>query len=266
MLSRLLTALERRYARYALSGFTYYLVATMGFVFVMELVSPGFHQILTLDPERVWHGQVWRLLTWLVIPPSFDLLGGFFSLYWQYTLGMAFEAQWGPPRYQLFWILGALLNTIAAFAFGIETTNVYLLMSLFLGFATLFPEYELLVFFAIPVKVKYLAVLDALGLLAMVGVMHGWQRLAPLLGIGNYLLFFTPDLLALLGRGRARAARMSSAYTFHDTVRRTKPVTEGRVCKSCGVTDEDPAVEFRVCTCSKCGEPTNFCLKHAREH
>ena len=265
MFARLLTRLERRFGRYALPGFTYYLVGLMAFTFVMELVSPGFHQFLMLDPHLVRQGEAWRLVTWLFISPSFSPIFALFALYWQYQFGLAFEAQWGPFKYQFFWLLGAVFNTAAAFAFDVPITNVYLLMSLFLGFATLFPDYEMVII-VFPVKIKWLALLDAAGLLAMVGMQSGWARLAPLLGIANYLLFFTPALLALVQAGRFRASRVTSAWTFQQSVRDSAPGKALRHCKTCEVTSEDPSVEFRVCTCSKCGGPTDFCLKHAREH
>jgi len=139
-------------------------------------------------------------------------------------------------------------------------------MSLFLAFATLWPDYKLLVFFILPVPVKWLALLDGLAIVAAIGFGEGWSRLVPLAAVGNYLLFFGPTLYDKLRRfvregGRARARnRMRSAV--HSGFQRG-----GRRCAICGVSADDPDVDIRVCSCEKCGGTNrDLCLMHARNH
>lgn len=264
-MERFLSSLERRYGRYAPGNLTYILVAIQAFVFVLNLVRPGFTDILALDADKVMHGQVWRLVTYLAIPPSDSPVWVIFALYWLYTMGTALEAEWGAFRYAFYWLVGMVGTTVFAFGLHIPATNAYLLMSLFLAFATLWPEYRLMVLFIIPVPVKWLALLDGAALLFMVGTLDGFTRVLPLIAVANYLLFFLPTLVAVLRSGALQASRARA-------LRRFKPEEEdlrvpARRCASCGVTNADPKIEFRVCSCEKCGgRPTEFCLDHARNH
>jgi membrane associated rhomboid family serine protease len=264
-MDRLLARLERRFGRYAVHGLTWYLILAQAFVFVVELTHPGFSAVLMLNRSLVLQGQVWRLVTYLFIPATTSPLWFLFAMYWLHLLGTSLEAQWGSFRYQAFWLIGMFLTTVVAFAFDIPASNVYLLMSLFLAFATLFPDFEIRVFLIIPVKVKWLALLDGLALLGMMGTANGLQKVVPLLAIGNYLLFFAGTLVERVRQGSSRAARSGAGRSFAQEG--APPVRAQRVCKVCGVTDDDREVEFRVCTCEKCGgKPTDFCIAHARNH
>lgn len=265
MLNRWLATLERRYARYAFANITYPLVAAMGVMFVLLLTSPGLIHWVTLDREQVLHGQVWRLVTFAFIPPSLSPIWIVFSLFWLYTMGVMLEQTWGTFRYQVYWFLGWLGSVIVAMASGVSTTNELMLMSLFLAFATLFPDYEIRLFFVLPVKVKWLAWIDALALLAMVGMSHGVARIYPALAIANYLLFFGADLVSMLRGFGLRADRARAFSAFEQSKREAAP-SDKRVCARCGVSDADPSIDFRVCTCSKCKTPTTFCLPHSRDH
>jgi hypothetical protein len=261
-MERWLAALERRFGRYLPGNLTYWLVGLMGATFVMEMVAPGFSDVLMLYPEMVMRGQVWRLFTYLVLPPSSSPIFVIFALWWLYRMGTTLEAQWGPAKYVAWWVVGMLCTTAFAFGFHLPATNGYLLMALFLAYATLYPEERILVFFIIPVAIKWLALLDAIGLLYLVGTLPGLQRLMPLVAVGNYLLFFTPTLAGLLRGFARRGARTGAGQRF----RAAAPGKHVRRCATCGVTDEDPSVDIRVCSCAKCGKPTEFCLPHARNH
>jgi membrane associated rhomboid family serine protease len=265
-MDRLLARLERKLGRYAIPGFTWYLVGLQSFVFVMELTNPGFSQYLALDRELVLQGQVWRLLTYLFIPPTTSPIWVLFELYWLYTMGTALEAEWGTFKYQVYWLSGMLFTTVGAFALGVPATNVYLLMSLFLAFATHWPDFEIRVFFLVPVAVKWLALLDGLMLLGMIGMAQGPARLIPVLAVGNYLLFFHRALIDQVRRGAFRARRARAFDSFRRAVREPGDRPRARRCALCGVTDADPNVEFRVCSCAKCGQATEYCLAHARNH
>jgi hypothetical protein len=179
-------------------------------------------------------------------------------------MGTALEAQWGAFKYQLYWLCGALLTSLGAFGFGVHATNTYLLMSLFLAFATLWPRYQILIFFVLPLQVRWLALLDALLLCLAIFAADGWAKIVPVLAVGNYLLFFAQDLVALL-RGRARAAVRDGQRRAFARESERPPV---RVCAVCGITSEShPDMDFRVCTCAKHdGKPTELCLPHARNH
>lgn len=266
MLNQWLATLERRYARYAFRNITYPLVGAMALMFVLLITSPNFIYWVTLDRDLVLKGQVWRLVTFAFIPPTLSPIWIVFSLFWTYTMGVMLEQTWGSFRYQVYWFLGWLSTLIVAMITGEQSTNAILLESVFLAFATIFPDYELRLFFVIPVKVKWLAWLSALGTVAMIGLSSGWARLLPAVALGNYLLFFGKDLIEMLRRYGDRAKHAQKFGGFHRDVRSAAAVTSKRVCASCGVTDADPSIDFRVCTCDKCKQPTTFCLKHARDH
>jgi len=259
----LLARLERRFGRYAPQNLTLYLVGLMGVTWLLNQLRPGFAALLTLDPSQVLRGQLWRLVTFVLIPPADSALWLFFALWWTWALGQMVEQLMGSFRYALFWLVGIVATALAAFAFGVPATNRFLLMSLFLAFATQQPDYEILLFFVLPVRVKWLALLDVALLALLIVTGDGWQRLLPLAAISNYLLFFGPTLVALL-RGRAAVAARPAAQKRFAAVVEAPRV---RRCALCGVTDEDRRVEFRVCTCAHCGgKPTDFCLAHARNH
>jgi hypothetical protein len=133
-------------------------------------------------------------------------------------------------------------------------------MSLFLAFATLWPDYELRIFLILPVRVKWLALLDAAVIAGSVGFGSGWHRLVPLAAVGNYLLFFGPTLYDKL-RGFVREGGRARARF------RQAAATGPRRCAICGVSADDPDVDIRVCSCETCGgKNRDLCLAHARNH
>lgn len=263
-MERFLNQLERRFGRYAFDNLTLVLVAAQAAALVLSLAKPGFAQMLVLDPAYVWAGQYWRLVSYLFLPTSFSPLWALMGLYFLHLMGTNLEAQWGAFKYQLFWFFGAAITALGALLLNVPTDNRFLLMSLFLAFATLFPRYEIRLFFILPLQVRWLAMFDALVICWSIGQAYGWAKLMPVLAVANYLLFFGGSLIDLL-RGRARqAARKSERKSFA----REESLRQTRRCAVCGITSEsDPDMDFRVCSCAKHdGKPTELCLPHARNH
>ncbi len=259
MIAQLFDRLERRFGRYAPEHLATYHVALMALTWVLDRVRPGFVSVMVLDPARVRAGEVWRLVTWVLLPAAESPVWVFFSLWWLYTIGTAVSESLGAFRYAVYWSLGVLATATAAFAFGYAATNTFLLASLLLAFATLLPDQQMMLFFVVPVKVKWLAYLDVALMLWQAASLPGWQKALPLVALANYLIFFGPTLSSRL------SARLGGAVKAASRVRDEAP-RERRRCSLCGVTDDDRSVEFRVCSCSKCGAPTEFCLVHARDH
>ena len=161
-------------------------------IWLLSLLKPGFPYILMLDPELVKHGQIWRLFTFLFIPPATSPLWMIFWLILFYQFAQALEHEWGDFQFNLYYGLGAAATIGVSFWLGAGLSNVILNASLFLAFATLFPDFELLIFFVLPVKVKWLAALTAAGIL-WEAVIGGWyERWAVAAGVANYLIFFGP--------------------------------------------------------------------------
>jgi len=150
-----LSRLELKYGRYAIRNLTQYLIGINIAVYVIVFVTldPSF---LFLIPNEVLRGQVWRLVSFIFLPETTNPIWVFLQLYLLYFIGTAIEGVWGRFKYNLFYFCGMIITIIAAFISGLGVTGLYLNLSLFLAFATLFAEQELLFFFVLPIKVKFL--------------------------------------------------------------------------------------------------------------
>lgn len=264
--------MERRFGRLAIENLTLLIVGGMAAVFVLTLLRPSFEDALTLDLAQVRRGQVWRLVTYLFLPPTHSIVWAIFGLYWLWMVGSALENEWGSFKFNAYYLVGMIGTTVAAWATGSAESNSYLNLSLFFAFATLFPDYQLLLFFVLPVRVKWLALLSAIGLVAGF-VLGSWAtRGAILAALSNYFLFFSGTLVARL-RQRNQAVRQAARResfrpppTLMDTSQAAGQAMGARSCAICGVKEVDGA-DIRVCTCEKCGgSPRNLCLEHARNH
>lgn len=188
--------LERRFGAWAFPQLAGFIVFMNAAIWLLSLIKPQFPSMLTLNPAAVMHGEIWRIFTFLFVPPGMQPLWMFFWLYLLYMYANALEQAWGDFQFNLFYGIGALAVVAASFFLGEGLSNAFLNASLFLAFATLFPDFELLIFFILPVKVKWLAILLAAGM--------GWsfltgdifERWAVAAGLVNYVVFFGPELWA----------------------------------------------------------------------
>jgi hypothetical protein len=263
---RLLARLERRFGRHAPGNLTYALVAAQVGGLVLGLAAPDKLALLSFDIDAILAGEVWRLVTWLAIPPSLSPFWALFSLYWLYLIGTSLESQWGAFKFLVYWLVG-IVGTIGAAALAhAQASNTVFLMTLFLAFATLWPDYEIRVFFVLPVKVKWLAYIDAALLVQYVFARDGWAMLLPLAGVANYLLFFGTVLWdRVRGFGR-RASRAGARSRMRDATADSTHASQRR-CAICGASNADPLVELRVCDCERCGGVRrDLCLPHMRNH
>jgi hypothetical protein len=263
---RLLARLERRYGRYAPGNLTYRLIAAQLAGLVLALTAPQTAGMLEFDIAAIMRGEIWRVFTWVAIPPSLSPFWALFSLYWLYTMGTALESEWGAFKFLIYFVSGFLGTVIAASIARAPTTNAVFLMTLFLAFATLWPDYEIRIFFVLPVKVKWLAFLDALYLVNYTVSQNGLEMLLPIMAVGNYLLFFHQTLLDRM-RGYARQAERAGARNRMRAARSSVELPKVRRCAICGASNDDPEVEIRVCDCEKCGGVRrDLCLPHVRNH
>jgi membrane associated rhomboid family serine protease len=262
-MDRLLARLERRLGRFAIERLTLYIVGGMAIVFVMSLAKPDFVTRLHLDWELVKRGQVWRLVTYLFIPEG-DRWWILLQLYFLWLIGSNLENEWGAFKFNAFYFLGMLGTTVAAAIVGVAG-NTWLNMTLFLAFATLFPDYEILLFFIVPIRVKWLALVSA-GFLVYSAVVGGWPtRAAILAGVANYLVFFAGHLLGLM-KDRSLQVKQAARRASMRPQASSSPNLGRRSCAICGRREEDGA-DIRVCSCEKCGgQPRTLCLEHARNH
>lgn len=195
---KLMNRLERWMYRFQVRPFFQYLVFAMAGVYALTLFVPRFNLYgqLALYTPLVFQGQLWRLLTFLILPPMGSPLSVILTLYFYYFIGTTLESRWGARRFLLFYGIGA----VGAILGGLLTqigTNHYLYMSMFFAFAVMKPETEVLLFFVLPVKVKWLALLNAAYFVYEFVVGSMPIRAAILFSVAVIILFFGGDLLNL---------------------------------------------------------------------
>ncbi|PKM51031.1 MAG: hypothetical protein CVV02_08850 [Firmicutes bacterium HGW-Firmicutes-7] len=257
---KLLYKLERKFGKYAIRNLIGYIVFANVIVLILGFFSPDLINNLIFDPYLVMRGQVWRVITFLFIPPNASMFFIFFALYIDYMIGTALEHEWGAFKFNCYYFLGAIGIIAGAFITGLSMGNYYLNLSLFLAFAKLYPEREFLIFFVLPVKVKYLGWISwgffALSFLAG----NVSAKIAIGISVLNYFIFFGKDIIS----GRKNATK---AHTRKKTYRTNSAVKKEHFhkCEICGRTDQDdPDLEFRYC--SKCKGQHEYCFEHLFGH
>lgn len=192
----LLNQLERKLYKFRIQPFYKYLIFTMGGVYLLNLFFPTFNLIyrLSLIRDRVLAGEIWRLVTFLFVPLASNPMYTFLALYFYYFIGTTLEARWGARRFFLFYLIGALGTIISAFITG-YSTNTYLNFSLFFAFALVYPDYEILLFFILPIKMKWLALINGLFFLSSFIYQPWSEKIAIIISLANIILFFGGDIL-----------------------------------------------------------------------
>lgn len=257
---KLLDALERRLGRFAIPGLTRIVVAFTALVYVITtFVNSQFLSILELDPERIRHGEIWRLITYIFIPRSigppsaFQPLWVLLVLWFVWFIGEALERAFGPFRLTLYFFLGMIGTTIAAFFFGAQFSNEMLVASLFFAFAHFYPDQVLYLFMILPVKVKWLAWISAALLLYGFAVGSNAYRMSLLAAFANYFIFFGPELVR---SARNRQQVSNRRRRFAESGRSQEEALHR--CATCGATElTHPNLDFRV---ARDGE--EYCLAH----
>ena len=201
-----LDRLEKRLGTFAIPHLTFVLVMGQLCIFVFGHVDARILDLLNFDPVLFQSGEVWRIVTFLFIPPSMHPISAFFGLYLFYLMGGALEAEWGYFRYNIYIFTGSLATVISAFlAQDAVVTNAYIGGSVFLAFAYLYPNFEILLFFILPIKVRYLAMFTWI-IYGFSFVTGDWMtRFLVFASVSNFFLFFGKHIL-----GRMRQSGMSS--------------------------------------------------------
>ncbi len=192
--------LERKYRRYAISNLMTIIIGGMSVVFLLDMLFGPYTGVsvsglLSFRKGAILRGQIWRLITFVFIPPTSNPVTLIVSLYFYWMIGSALESRWGSFRFNLYYLCGILGSILSAMLTG-YATNTYLNMSLFLGFALMYPDYQVNVFFFLPVKMKFLAMIDAIGLLIAFFQTGLSGKIALVAALANVLLFFWNDINA----------------------------------------------------------------------
>ncbi len=290
---------EKKFGKYAIKNLSLILIMCYACGYLMKWINPGFFTYLYLNPyEIIHHFQIWRLVTWLIVPPdSFDFWT-LLMLYFYYSIGTSLERTWGTYRYNVYIFSGILFTAAGAFilygvssllgaqSLGLWTTvdgyityptmfsTYYVNMSIFLAYAATFPDYEVLLFFILPIKVKFLGIIYGAMLVYQFIVGYGTGSALFYYNLGirfvitasllNFVVFFFTSRKKVR-RGPIKIIRQQAVkqQPRHET-KKSSGITRHK-CAVCGRTDEtNPELEFRFC--SKCNGNYEYCQEHLFTH
>ena len=189
-----LNRLERKYGRFGIPNLTNILVAGQILVFAVELfVNSTITLWLGLSRFLLLQGQVWRVLTFVFIPFSGgSILSVVLGIYFTWFIGTALEREWGDFRYTVYFLLGMAGTVLACLLTGVTASTYCLSLSLLLAFAMLYPEVQILLFFVIPIRVKYFGLLAAAMWVLSFATASLPGKLSLLLSMLNVWVFFAP--------------------------------------------------------------------------
>lgn len=293
---------EKKFGRYAIPNLSTILLMCYAVGYLIQFINGDFLNYLTLDPYQILHGQVWRVFTWVVVPPS---MGGIFTtlimLYFYWSLGSTLERTWGTYRYNVYIFSGMLFTVLGSFvamglmylvhggtggllsvlgastlfsAGSIFFSTGYINMSIFLAFAATFPDMQVLLMFIVPIKVKWMGIVYAV--MALWGFIEGTK--IPIMGsvVLDLSIFSRTAILASLLNfiiffftSRNRIVRspkqIKRQHEFKREVHRSASTIAKHKCAVCGRTSEsNPELEFRFC--SKCNGNYEYCQDHLFTH
>ena len=240
-----LQRLENKFSWIAIPNLTIYLVMGQVMIWLLQTFANYPMNAIALRPDLVAQGEIWRLFTFAFFPPRTHPLFLVFAWMILFMMGTALERHWGSFRYTLYVLSGFFFTAIAALIAifiqpKIEIPNLFISSSIFFAFAFLNPDVEFLVFFILPVKVKWLAYIGGgLLLFSFFGVSFVY-KIAILGGVGNFFLFFTKDII-----GKIRGAKMRRDNRERHAARVMDEDEPFHVCTICGITDrQDPDMHF----------------------
>ena len=239
--------------------------------------SASFYYTLCLSWEGLKHGQLWRLLSFSFLPSDTNPFWLLVSCYFYYWIGSTLEREWGTAKFTIYYLSGVLLTVLGtiltslisgtdALVFGAAYVN----LAMFFAFAMLYPDAQVLLFFFIPLKIKWLALVDAclfaFNIFYALASRSWINAVLPIVALLNFFIFFAPELGRFAKREQTRSKQ---AAHFHNTVRQTQREQQSQgyrhKCAVCGRTDvSDPELQFRYC--SKCAGYHCFCSDHIFNH
>lgn len=282
-----MSSFERKFGKYAIKNLSFVLVLcyAVGYLFQLLDRSNTLIYYLTLNPYAILHGQVWRLFTWILIPPnSGNIFFTLIMLYFYCSIGTTLERTWGTYRYNvyifegmLFTIAGSFLlmgycylfrgQEIAAYtpelffsAVSTVFSTYYINMSIFLGFAATFPEAQVLLMFIIPIKIKWLGIIYGVMLVYEFLVYNVYNKFAIVASLLNFIVFFITSRNMM----HLNPKQIHRRQEFKRDIRKGTGITKHK-CAICGRTEVDsPNMQFRFC--SKCDGNYEYCEEHLYTH
>ena len=266
---------EKKYGKYAIQNLSLYLIICYAIGYLFRFLNSNILGYFTLEPAYILHGQVWRLFTWVLVPPyESNIFFVLITLYFYYSIGSSLERIWGAYRYNCYIFGGLLFTIIGSFVlYGILTvmgipavgmgqffSTYYVNMSIFLAFATTFPDMQVLFMFVIPIRVKYLGIVYGVFLVIQC-LSSGFLDLIVIgSSLLNFLLFFINYKKRIKNPARRNFQKAARTQSTQQKMKVTK-----HKCAICGRTEEtNPELEFRFC--SKCNGNYEYCQDHLFTH
>ena len=285
---RFIDKLERKYGRYGIENLTMYIIISYVLGYALMYINPGALSMLSLNVTKILQGQVWRLITWIVYPPSTSSPLWFVIaiLFFYYPISASLEHTWGKFKFTLYILSGMIFTVIAAFILhfvmggvldglgGIIFSTYYISLSIFLAYSLTYPDMTVLLMFVIPIKMKWMSIVYAAIVIYDVAryFMNGaWFMALPIIAsLLNFVIFF----LGTRDFNRYNPKEIHRKNEFKRAVNggsKTVPfpgnsngVTKHK-CAVCGRTEkDDPNLEFRFC--SKCNGNYEYCQDHLYTH
>jgi uncharacterized paraquat-inducible protein A len=286
-----LNKLERKIGKYAIPNLSLYLILGYVLGYVLEFINPNIVYFLSLNPYLILHGQIWRLVTWIIIPPSdFDFFT-IIMLFFYYSVGTSLERTWGTFYYNIYLFMGMIFTVLGSFlimgisympssdyyammqVYGASSffalismyfSTYYVNMSIFLAYAATFPDMQVLLMFIIPIKVKWMGIAYAVLLAveffqsALIG------KIVIAASLLNFVVFFFLTRKTLIMRISPK--QVKRRHDYKKEVKKAKPMSIAKhKCAVCGRNSEDnPDTEFRFC--SKCNGNYEYCQEHLFTH
>jgi len=271
--------LERKYGRYAIAGLTKIIIAAYVLGYVLMLVAPTVFGYLTLEPGLILKGQIWRLVTWVIIPPSSLDLFTIIMLLFYYSIGTNLERAMGNFRYNVFIIGGMLWTVVGAFiAYFVAVLNVqpgvipgvggafstyYICLSMFMMFAATYPDMRVLLYFIIPIKVKWLSAVYLASIIYTFINVSWVGKIAIAASVVNFIVYFL--MTRRLYHYSPKEIKRKQEFKKAVQQAQPKPNQTRHKCAVCGKTEvDDPDMEFRYC--SKCNGEYEYCMDHLFTH
>ena len=294
-----LNKLERKLGRFAIPNLIVWLIGAYGIGFILNMIYPTAVGYLSFQPYYIFHGQVWRLVTWIFQPTDSNIFFLLIMMLFYYQLGTALERTWGTFRFNayifggfLFTIAGGLLlygvvylifgsatAALASALMGSVVSTSYVNMSIFLAFAAMYPNMQVLLYFIIPIKMKWMAIVYVVLIVfnvfqafqyynAVLGTVYAvWATVIILVTIIMSLLNFLLFFLSTRNLHRYSPHEVHRRQQFKQQMREPRPgsgITKHK-CAVCGRTElDDPSLEFRFC--SKCEGNYEYCQHHLFTH
>lgn len=275
--------LERKFGRFGIPNLTIYMIVCYVIGYALMIVNPGILNWLSLEPAYILRGQVWRLVTWVLYPPSTSgvLWFAIAVLFFYYPIGTSLERTIGTFKYTLYILSGVIFTILGAFILyfllggnvlvGNVFSTYYISLSTFLAYAMCYPDMQVLFMFIIPVKMKWMAIFYVVIVVyeMIQYVMAGaWYLVIPIVAsLLNFIIFYfgTKDFSRYNPKEIHRRNEFRRAMEPQGRMKSGSGSVTKHKCAICGRTElDDPNLEFRFC--SRCNGNYEYCQDHLFTH